>query len=400
MPADRNHLEFSERRNGAPQPRRVAIRLWDWSDWSRKIIRGAQRFAHEQGDWKIYVAVGPAGMPRVLHKEITWDGIITGLLNDVKGYQQLLKKGETKVVALTAAVPTRLKNIPAVRVDDDRVANVIGNHLLRGGFRHLGYSGSTSEGIIDNRGRGLVAFAERNNLKFSTFPERWTSTPAARRSLRRWVATLETPVGIVTWNIDAGRQVVEALQQADIAIPEQAAVVAWDDDVLIAETLEPTISAVVIPAERLGYESARLLSRLMNGEKAPDEPILIEPSGILHVRQSSDVSRLQDRVVYLAHQYIREHDAEPIRIEDISDALFVSRRKLEQDFRRVTGRTLHEAITAAHMERAKQYLIETDWPADRVAKQAGLGTKQTLHRQFTTREGMTPAEYRSRFGTT
>jgi transcriptional regulator GlxA family with amidase domain len=52
------------------------------------------------------------------------------------------------------------------------------------------------------------------------------------------------------------------------------------------------------------------------------------------------------------------------------------------------------------LDRAKQLLLETDWGLERVADRAGMGTAQTLRRLLVQDEGMTPAEYRSRFSAT
>jgi AraC family transcriptional regulator len=85
-------------------------------------------------------------------------------------------------------------------------------------------------------------------------------------------------------------------------------------------------------------------------------------------------------------------------VKELIAAMQVSRSKLEQDFHRVTGKTLNQTIVAAHLERAKQLLLETRWPVERIAKSAGFGTKQHFHRTFHRAEGTTPAQYRRRYG--
>ena len=49
------------------------------------------------------------------------------------------------------------------------------------------------------------------------------------------------------------------------------------------------------------------------------------------------------------------------------------------------------------LDRAKQLLLETNWNMERLAERAGMGTAQTLRRLIIEDEGMTPAEFRSRF---
>jgi LacI family transcriptional regulator len=126
--------------------------------------------------------------------------------------------------------------------------------------------------------------------------------------------------------------------------------------------------------------------------------VLVEPSGVLHVRQSSDVSALRDREVHRALQYIRLHATEPIRIPLIAKAMGISRRKLELDFARVTGHAPSHAIARTRLDLAKQLLIETHWPMEKIAARSGLGTEPALRRAFVEHEKMTPGQYRVRFG--
>ena len=118
---------------------------------------------------------------------------------------------------------------------------------------------------------------------------------------------------------------------------------------------------------------------------------------MLHIRESSDVSTIPDRVVSLAAQYIQEHVNKPIAVSELARELLVSRSKLQRDFRRVMGKTLKEAIMAARLERATQLLLETPWPLDKLAQAAGFGTTRHFHRTFARIKRITPMEYRRRF---
>jgi LacI family transcriptional regulator len=387
-------------RTAAARRVRVAVRLFDWSAWGRQVIQGVQRFAHERGDWQVYVDVGPAGNGRVLNHATSWDGIITSVLQkaNATAYRRLLRTGATPVVAISASIPNVLASIPAVRVDDVKIAKLIGGHLRDAGFRRLAFFGTRPLGTANHRVGSILEYAAGQGLPCELYNGNGSTPQSAQAAVVRWVRRLAKPVGIVAWNMDVARRIVDACRTAGVQVPSEVAVVAWDDDPMLAETLEPTISAAVLPAERLGHEAAQLLANLMAGRPAPARPLRVVPAGVLHVRQSSDVSTLADRDVHLAVQYIRERGTEPLRVDQVADAVRVSRRKLEQDFKRLTGRTLHAAILQVRLERAKQLLVETGWTLARVAERSGLGTAKTLHQVFRSLEGMTPAEYRGRFG--
>jgi LacI family transcriptional regulator len=376
---------------------RICLRLWDWSEWCRQVFRGVQGVAHSHPEWQLQVIASPPDSEEELG-QIQWDGIMTHVPDNVSELRRLMRSRRSRIVSFTAAPATGLRGVPSVRANDMAVARAIGKHLLSGGYRRFAY-------VTQSRPYAFEDFRARAVLEFSKFVGRpcdfspRADHPRTRsRTIMKWLARLEKPVGLFAFSIHEAVVVVKACAAAGIAIPDELAVVAWDDDSVQAESVSPSISAAVYPAERLGHAAATLLDRLLRGEFAPKEPVLVEPSGILHVRQSSDVSTIADRDVHLARQYILEHSGVPLAVTELVSAMEVSRSKLERDFQRVTGKTLNQAIVAAHLERSKQLLLETRWPLERVAKNAGFGTKQHFHRTFRHVEEMTPDQYRRRFG--
>jgi LacI family transcriptional regulator len=412
--SEAGHVAFASESRARPSPllempvaapadgrRMIALRIWDWSEWCRQVVRGVQSYAHDKPDWRLFVDVGQTTRPQVYSDDLRLDGIITHVLGNVRAWKRLLARGRTSVVSFATAVPRALDELPRVRVDDERVAEVIGRHLVSGGLRRFAYCGSgISAAVQDVRQRAVEAFAAAHGYPCSVFNTPVRGDGAIHLpSLKRWITSLDKPVGIVAWNIDVARRVVQACKRIDVAVPALVSIVAWDDDPMLAETLEPTISAAVLPAERLGFEAAKLLDQVLQGAApSPPSPVIIQPTGILRVRQSSDMWALKDREVYLALQFIREHASGPLKVPQIARHVGVSRKKLELDFARVVKQTPYEAIVDVRMERAKQLLLDTGWEASRVAERSGIGDASTLRRWFLLREGLTPTEYRTRYG--
>jgi LacI family transcriptional regulator len=378
---------------------RVCIRLWDWSEWGRQVVRGIQNFSHAKG-WHLAVDAALPGAGRLFSSVVKWDGVITAVLGDVPRWLRFIEARTPNVVGITSSVPMALKKVASVRVDDERVAQVIGRHLIGGGFRRFALYGRVKRSVTNYRAQAMRQFSASEACPLEIYEsDKPNHSKALMRDLTRWVKGLQKPVGIITWNMDMACQIVEACGRAAVAVPADAAVVGWDDDVLLAETSEPAVSGMVLPAERLGYEAASVLDRLISGEQLEGTCALVPPAGVLHVRQSSDTLLLPDRDVHLAMQYIHEHVADGLKVMHIARAVRMSRRKLEQDFQRVLGITPHDAIVRERIERAKQLLIETDWPLNRIATHSGMGTIDTLQRQWLVHLKTTPGEYRKVFGT-
>lgn len=382
--------------------RRVALLLQGWGGWHTHLIRGVQAFAHTAPHWRLHVDGGLPGTSRIESNPEKWDGIISSSIRGDGVLRKLRRQRHVKIVGLSSAQHPGI-DIPVVRVDDTVIANCIGEHLLAGGFRQLAYLGPFGWGRIDHRAAAVRAFAEKRELPFHAFVAR----PAGKSNLDsafpmrqaiRWVSGLPKPFGVVVWNMAAAQHVVEACVRAGLDVPGQAAVVSCDDDPVISETSSPTISGMVLPAERIAYRAAELLNTLMAGDAPPAQPVLVAPSKVLRVRGSSDAMSLPNRDVHLAVQFIREHAREPMKVEQVARRIGTSRSRLDEKFLQVLGHTPHEELARVHLGRAQQLLVETGWPIDRIATESGFGTARTMYRAFLERCGQTPAAYRQRYG--
>ena len=105
---------------------------------------------------------------------------------------------------------------------------------------------------------------------------------------------------------------------------------------------------------------------------------------------------VKDPDVVLAIRFIRENAARPIRVDDVIDQVPMSRRSIERRFRTALGRSISDEIRRAHVERAKQLLLETDLQMPELARAAGFGTATRLGIVFRQAVGMTPTEFRAR----
>ena len=382
--------------------RRVALLLQGWSGWHCQLIRGVQSFAHTRPNWRLHIDGGLPGTSRMETGGIQWDGVITSAIRDDRLLRKLSQDPSVHVIGLSSTQSVDL-DIPIVRVDDTALAATAGEHFLASGYRQLAYLGPSGWGRIDARGDAARSFAAERNLPFHAFVTRRPRTSNLNANFPmgevvNWVRKLPRPVGLYVWHMPAAQHAVEACRRAGLRVPADVAVVSADDDPVIAEASEPSITALALPAERVAYRASEVLDGLMNGTPRPDGPVLVAPSRIIHVRESSDAMSLPDRDVYLAVQYVRENAHVALKVEQIARVIGTSRTRLDEMFVRVRGHTPHEELIRAHLTRATQLLVETPWPIRRVATESGFGTARTMHRVFLERQGRTPAAYRDMFG--
>ncbi len=377
--------------------RRVVAMVGTSIAWREQVMRGIAGFAHEQAKWHVYMA--PEGFENSLFFNSTyrWDGVIARV-GSVRLAKAVCSLGVP--VVNISSLRARGVNLPQVKVDDRKLTLAAARHLLAAGMRRFAYCGSWD--LPEDRGEAFAKEIAGHGYQCAFYAQ-WsqlhgqTTWQKRQRDLARWVAALAKPVGILTWNSDIACQVLEACNLAGVSVPEDVGIIAGDDDELMCELCNPTISALELPTERIGYEAASLLDRLMDGSPPPKQPVLIEPSGIITLRQSTDTSALENRDVHQAVQFIREHATEPITVADVAQQVLVSRRWLERHFRQVLGCSPHDEIRRTRVDRAKKLLLETPWPVAKVAQATGFKSASYMTSVFTRETTLTPAKFRQRF---
>ena len=132
----------------------------------------------------------------------------------------------------------------------------------------------------------------------------------------------------------------------------------------------------------------------MAGEKAPGNVTLIKPLGIV-TRQSSDVLAVDDADVSLAVRLIRQRACEGMKVDDVMDAVPLSRRVLDHRFKQLLGHTPHEEILRVQLQHAKQLLTETSLSLAAIAARSGFKHVEYFSVAFKREFGQTPSSYRS-----
>jgi transcriptional regulator GlxA family with amidase domain len=100
-------------------------------------------------------------------------------------------------------------------------------------------------------------------------------------------------------------------------------------------------------------------------------------------------------------QLIAEISADPcgaLSVPELAARAAMSERTFSRVFQKETGVGPAAFVEIARVNRAKALLETSDWPLARVAERAGFGGVEGLHRAFNKRVGVTPGDYRQRFG--
>jgi LacI family transcriptional regulator len=187
--------------------------------------------------------------------------------------------------------------------------------------------------------------------------------------------------------------VIQICRNRGWSVPHDVAMIAGSNEASLCDHPQPGLTSVELGYGRIGYEAARLLDRLMDGEPRPTRPILMPPVGLI-VRASTDFFAVEDESVAAALRFISSHIREPIGVDDIAEAVGVSRRTLECRFREQMDRPIAAEVRRLRIELAKRRLAESDASIGRVAQESGFANASRMSEVFQRELGLTPRDYR------
>ncbi len=381
---------------------RVALLIESSRTYGRGILRGIARYAHLKGRWSIFF------QERELHSGIpTWlrqwkgDGIIARI-EDRRTAAALVQLGYPIVDVLGNC---DFESIPGFDTDARTTAQLAANFFLCSGFQHLGFCGYRGIPFSDRREAAFRAYLAERGHRVRVFSSRLAQYPpahiqaveqsglAAEKAIAQWLRQQPRPLGLFACNDVRAQQVLNACREHRLKVPEEVAVIGVDNDDVLCSLCEPRLTSIEPDTERLGYEAAELLDKLMRGERPHVDTIQIPPLRVVE-RDSADMVAISDPITVQAVRYIRDHIAEGVGVKDVVGHVGRSRTDLEQRFRRWLNTSVRVEILRRRMDRTCALLQQSDLPLEEVARAAGFNTAAHLCRLFRRHLRQTPSQYR------
>lgn len=372
-------------------PKRVALVI---SPYGQDFLKGIAQYVQSHHDWDCAIVSHWQEDHedfRATLQEWPCDGLIVQLFSD--DFARLLMQVSMPVVNISSYHD----DWPFLTVMEDNraIGEMAAQYFAERGYRQFVFIGETEPAYSRWRREGFSAEVERQGFERPKVYEAASFVSAEHgEALTGWLDPLPKPLAMLTSNDVMARQVTRALLKQGIAVPEQVAVMGVDNDVATCELLTVPITSIDRNAEPIGYEAARVLDELMEGQSAPEHTILVPPKGVVE-RASTQQLAVDDPEMVAALQYIREHlDDASLTIEEVAAAAGMSQRSLERRFRKLLGRTPRRELIRCRLDCAARLLRETDLNLDGIAKASGFADSTYLCRSFKQDRDLTPIEYR------
>ena len=290
-------------------------------------------------------------------------------------------------------------HFPYVATDNMALVEMALSHLQEKGLSQFAFYGlqvNTHKHWSIERRDVFVELMEKNHYPIYLYEgvqvhaQNWLEE---QQKLIVWLKSLPSHTGIIAVTDARARHLLQACEYSKIAVPEELCVIGIDNEELIQYLSRVSLSSVEQGAREIGYQAAKLLHRLLNGQKAPSTPILIPPITV-HTRNSTDYRSLSDPLVIQAMHYIRHQACHGIKVEQVLDHLEISRSNLEQRFKNEMDRTIHQVIHEEKIARAKNLLEQTDLSIQEISDICGYPSVQYFYSVFKKEFEMTPKEFR------
>ena len=379
------------------EPRRVALMLdleWPYKRHA-SIFAGTQRYAEAQNWHSIIDEYVHDTLKTSSPDQAPYDGIIA------RANPQLASRAADlgiPVVNVWLSSPA-WSQLPGVYTDVIESGRLQAEHLLARGLNHF-----AAIAAYKNRGQEMQLRAFRRSVEVKGGSCVSTRVPqslarsvknwrAAESTIAAWMESWELPIGVMVPDESLGRLIVQMCHQRSWRVPQDVAMIAGQNEETLCEFPRPSLTSMEFGYDRIGFESAKLLQRMMNGEAVPNQPNWLAPQGLI-VRASTDFFAVEDELVGAALDFIAQNSHRRIGQHDVARAVHAECRTLQSRFRKALDRPIVAEIRRVRLERAKRELTQSKRPLNDIARDVGFGGAARMREVFLRETGATPSDYR------
>ncbi|HBF34188.1 TPA: hypothetical protein DDW35_06455 [Candidatus Sumerlaeota bacterium] len=369
------------------------------TDSHHEFYRGIVRYANAH-NWDL--ATDIIYTARIPHN---WQG--DGVISYCKYWSELanfLTQSPLPKVELTSMRSDL--DLPRVDANNMEIGQLAAEHLIARNFKNFAYLSFTNNMIgverlagfqdtLQQHGKTAIELSFTRKLAPSEQPVAYKPEDVHHQLLDS-LKQLPRPVGIFCYNDCIAATLLEICQNAGWLVPEEVAIIGVDNHPIICENASVPLSSVINDLEGMAYAGAALLDRLISGEKPPAEVLRIRPKGVV-TRKSTDILAVHNTQVAKALQFIWDnYQRSNLSVNDIADAINLSRRSLERAFLEEMRHSIQKEILRTRMEKVQQLLLATNMTMVEIAECTGFTRPRHLFRVFRSLHNMSPREWREK----
>ncbi len=219
--------------------------------------------------------------------------LIVSLAMETKDYRHFdLFPGSGIPVVFVDRIPD-LKDVSKVHINNFNAAFEATEHLIGQGCRSIAhFGGARHQHIYEDRLSGYIAALKKNGLEVDpalVLEAHSLSAEEGTRLTEQVLKLNKPPDGIFCANDTAAVSAIQVAKKRGIRIPEELAIIGFNDDP-ICEIIDPPLSSVHHPAVEMGEMAVRQALAMLNerSDATPAHRVMLDTYVV--VRASSDRS--------------------------------------------------------------------------------------------------------------
>ena len=350
----------------------------------KRFLMGAAEVVRAKADWMVVFDLSPERLTPDRWCSYEESGINGAIVCETRipDLDEIIMRTKIPLVVFGATRTTKgSKDAPHgfVMADDIGIGEAGAKHFLSfGRAQSYGYvpdpdGAGWSRGHLEGFKRAIQAAGGTVNVF-----EGPAYGAARLAQLQEWLKGLPKPAAVMAACDTLGIETIAACKSADLAIPQQIAILGVGNNAFIDEFQEPSLTSIGGDGEEVGRHGAQLLESLMKARR-PWKTKTIQSKAIeVFQRESTGPVAPAAHLIRRAATYISNNAGREIKVADVVRHCRVSRRLLDLRFRQFMGKSVNEAILDARLAEVKSRLLITELPFSKLAASCGFGNPYYL----------------------
>lgn len=369
--------------------KRVAVLVPSGATSNWRKLEGIMAFARTCPGWEVAVITSErlTAIRREL-RSFSPDGIICARLDEPAMAHVASLSLPTVIAFDPNETPSRPANAKYVTSDGAKIGGIVARHVYSRGYRSflcVGRLGSPWE-------RERFNAFEKELARFQCRTSR-LDAPYTQASLLDALKALPPRSAVFAADDIAGVAVLDLARRNGLDVPRRFGVIGVSDLTIQCDNSHPPLTSLDQNFAHGGYLAAQRMKTLLSGGIVPD--VSHYPPGAVHERESlPPIDAMHSLPVDLATAFIAQNTDRPIEVPDTVKISGVSRRTLENLFRRELSSSIAKTIRNARLDLLAARLRESDAPVSRICAECGWEHPTHAMRLFKTRFRTTMADWR------
>ncbi|MDQ0253163.1 LacI family repressor for deo operon, udp, cdd, tsx, nupC, and nupG [Evansella vedderi] len=196
----------------------------------------------------------------------------------VLGYRNTVKEENLHSTEDKRGENKRINIFPTVNINNVKSVECVIDHLVQLGHKKIAFFNGPKNSIVSiDRLKGYKQGLVKNGCSFE--PELiyygdWTMNAGYELALEL-LQSGNDPTAIFTVNDETAVGAIKALKENGLRIPEDIAIVGFDN-IELAKFVDPPLTTIAQPKFEFGVHAMELLLKVMNGETISQENIVLE----------------------------------------------------------------------------------------------------------------------------